>query len=169
MLIIPFVIFFAFNYVYNRFFSKKKFLKPLLFLEAFILFSMIFLFIFHIYILVFFYFFLIPINLIIQKKIRRFISLTFQNNYRVWIFNANDLINIGLTISKVLGALVALFFNVTLGMPIYPIDGLNFILFYFFYVLVCFSMLAGVTFFYGKKIDFIKMKILARIIKRKLY
>ena len=169
LMIIPFLMYYVINYLYNNFFSKKKFLRTFLVAENAMLFLMLFLFIFHIYIFIIFYFFLIPINLIIQKKTKRFLSLTFQNDIKIWIFQANSFISVCLKLSQILGALIPLFLNVILHMPIAVIDGLNFILFYFFYVLICLSMMIVVTFLYTKKIDFIKMKMFARMLKRKLY
>ena len=151
-MIIPFLMYSVINYLYNNFFSKKKFLKTFLVAENAMLFLMLFLFIFHIYIFIIFYFFLIPINLIIQKKTKRFLSLTFQNDIKIWIFQANSFISVCLKLSQILGALIPLFLNVILHMPIAVIDGLNFILFYFFYVLICLSMMIVVTFLYTKKL-----------------
>lgn len=169
LMTIPFLMYYLLNYLYNNFFSKKKFLKTFLVAENAMLFLMLFLFIFHIYIFIIFYFFVIPINLIIQKKTKRFLSQTFKNDIKICIFQANSFISVCLKMSQFLGALIPLFLNVTLHMPIADIDGLNFILFYFFYVLICLSMMVIVTFLYTKKIDFIKMKMFARMLKRNLY
>jgi hypothetical protein len=116
------------------------------------------------------YTFIITINLIILKKIKRFISIVFPNNINLnyKFFEWNNILKFCSYISCIFGGLITFLILYLFELNIEELDkGAN--LFYYIYFVMCGMLIFFGIWIYQWNFDVEKMKIYARIIKRDLY
>lgn len=164
-MVIPLFLFNLVHKLYNDFYSKQKFILSLLHLEIVIFFSLFFIFIFPIFIINFLYVFIVFSNMIIQRKLRRFIAEIFPDDFIIRKFKSNSYITFLSYISSIIGSLLPYIIGNIFKFSIEEISGTKIILFYTFYVAICFSLLLISTVLYHKKINYGKMKLFSRILK----
>ena len=151
--------------------SKKNFITGLLhiLLIIFIIIIMLFSLLPKILLLIFFSFIVI-INLIIIKKIKRFISIVLPNNINLnyKFFESNTIIKFFGYISGIIGGIITFIILNLFNLKIEELDkGTN--LFYYIYFIICGMLIFFGIWIYQWNFDIEKMKLFGRIIKRELY
>ena len=154
-----------FHKLYNDFYSKQKFILSLLHVEIFTFSSLLFIFIFPLIVIDFLYVYIVLSNMIIKRKLRRFIAEIIPDNYKIGKINANIYITFLSYIASIFGALIPFIFGIIFKLEIEVISGTKIIWFYTLYVSICLFLLIISTVLYHKKIDYGKMKLFSRIIK----
>ena len=151
--------------------SKKNFITGLLhiLLIIFIIIIMLFSLLPKILVLIFFSFIII-INLIIIKKIKRFISIVFPNNINLnyKFFESNTILKFFGYVSGIVGSLITFEILNLFNLKIEELDkGAN--LFYYIYFIISGLLIFFGIWIYQWNFDIEKMKLFGRIIKRELY
>ena len=151
--------------------SKKNFITGLLhiLLIIFIIIIMLFSLLPKILLLIFFSFIVI-INLIIIKKIKRFISIVFPNNINLnyKFFESNNILKFFGYFSGIIGGIITFIISNLFNLKIEELDkGAN--LFYYIYFIICGMLIFFGIWIYQWNFDIEKMKLFGRIIKRELY
>ena len=151
--------------------SKKNFITGLLhiLLIIFIIIIMLFSLLPKILLLIFFSFIVI-INLIIIKKIKRFISIVFPNNINLnyKFFESNTILKFCGYFSGIIGGIITFIISNLFNLKIEELDkGAN--LFYYIYFIICGMLIFFGIWIYQWNFDIEKMKLFGRIIKRELY
>ena len=166
-IVIPFLAFYPLDKVI-KVFGRKKFLNQLLAIQYVMLLTMVCLSFVAIDLFSMFYLVIIPINLIVQKKIRKFIALTFEEDLNIKCIKANNMADLCISVSGIVGAVfpfvLKTYFKVS-----FSIDNDNEVIWFsLWFGSVAFGLVFLAHRLYKKNINYNRMKMISRIIKRKL-
>ena len=166
-IVLPFLLFYPLDKVI-KVFGRKKFLNQLLTIQYVMLLTMVCLSFVAIDLFSVFYLVIIPINLIVQKKIRKFIALTFEEDLNIKCVKANNMADLCISTSGIVGAvfpfLLKTYFKVS-----FTIDNDNEVIWFsLWFGSVAFGLVFLAHRLYKKNINYNRMKMISRIIKRKL-
>jgi hypothetical protein len=166
-IVIPFLAFYPLDKVI-KLFGRKKFLNQLLAIQYVMLLTMVCLSFVAIDLFSIFYLVIIPINLIVQKKIRKFIALTFEEDLNIKCIKANNMADLCISVSGIVGAVfpfvLKTYFKVS-----FSIDNDNEVIWFsLWFGSVAFGLVFLAHRLYKKNINYNRMKMISRIIKRKL-